>query len=910
MPAMAPTTRPPDDFDMAKLQKTLKQRQKQAVRNSAKVAKLSPAEIRSLNNLAVTSQPGNQSSIKSTSSPSRSRRSTNTTPPVTPDDPPAYQTQTHRNSVSRNNSINVPTPPHTPNGRRRSSQSSTHGHHHHHPPASAPVHGHANGVIYAPRPRVSAQASFMVASASSSRPSSSGSSTYRGLPTYRGPEVTRTGSINMLQYPSQQIVNNPLSYFSRPRQSQVSTSPERSRHEAGEVSIYRAQSLRNTRANSLPYVSAPSSRQPSPPRVTDSPVSMIDDTEKFPVFNPDDDPHNQPKIQSDEEDALKEPVKEAVDSEPPKSTLVAPVVPPQPSQEAEQGTEVTVPDSPRKEKDKRRFTLHAALFGGDKAKTENPEKKLKKARRRSMPTATPDDVAVSGANQEPSDTVPDEAENDGATAGEGDFTAHPAIRPLSLIIPGDINGKEREITSAPVYGRCACCGKIKRPHAFNSELSPVLENENLRTNFSFEIERTSGSSGRRSSDASRSKYIPIIPMQVGENETRQASIQPWDGPSEPPSEEKPQERADDMEIAVSSPVRQPIRQKIASPVRMKRNSVPPRFTRFGSLHGQRHGGTGPIEEEDEDLEHEHDEIQPLMSDQGGMRDSTIQTMDFATMSGDAAPDEQMATSQPPLEEISSAERAFIEPIPMTTDNWQARDEIAISQPHLETSSAAERAYIEAMPTTTNSSQMRDEIATSQPHLEISSAERAFIEPMSSVTQAQAQESTGATSKRTSADSGSDSWYTPAQGLTPVVETGIHPAYYASVVQQPGTHNHQSGVIDGDDQDNSRPFSMDEPPLSTSSTATTVTIITPTSASTATSKSTSVSSPSGWERELTATFLGPANGVDLSLRPKFSFESMTSAINVVDKGKSAGSPEKPAGKRRSMPGLLARVGVKG
>ncbi|KIX99780.1 uncharacterized protein Z520_04416 [Fonsecaea multimorphosa CBS 102226] len=635
---------------MAKLQKTLKQRQRHAARISTNVTKLTPAEIRSLNNGALASKTGSQSSSKSTSTQSRSRRSTNATPPATPDELPAYGAQTHRNSVSRNNSVNIPTPPHTPNTHRRSSQSSTHGHHYGH----HVVHGHANGVIHAPRPRGSAQAAFMYANGLSSRPSSSGSSSYRGLPTYRGPEVTRTGSLTMLQHPSQKIVSNPLSYFSRPRQSQVSTSPEHGKHDSPEISIYRAQSLRNVPSDSVPNVSAPSSRPVSPPRVTDSPVSMIvDGTEKFPVLDPADDPHNQPKVQLDEEIAPNEPNVENVDTQP-KHVTDPPIEP------AKQTTPL---ESPKKEKEKqKRFTIHAALFGGDKCNHEGTEnvKKLKKGRRRTLSfgknneAEKPEDKTAM-----PAEAV-DEVKVDGATIETEEFSTHPAVRPLSLIIPSEFKGKEKEIVCPPVYARCACCGKMKRPSGYGGELSPVLENENLRTNFSFEIERTSGSSERRSSDASRHKFIPIIPMEVGENETRQATIEPYTGPSKSPAEHD-QIPQMDMNIASSSPVKQPIGQLSSSPRRMKRLSAPSRFTRFASLHGRRNVDSTVIAEEDEaEAEGETDENRPLMSEPAASEVTGVVNQIVAAAA--AADDDVIANSQPVIEPMSSADRAFIEPV--------------------------------------------------------------------------------------------------------------------------------------------------------------------------------------------------------------------------------------------------------
>ncbi|KIW53373.1 hypothetical protein PV05_08953 [Exophiala xenobiotica] len=589
MPAMT-AARAADDFDMAKLQKSLKQRQRHAVRNSGNVAKLTPAEIRSLNNNSLSSKTGSQSS-SNRPSPSTSRRSTTVTPPTTPDDhTSAHQAQSHRNSISRRSTVDIPTPPHTPIGHRRSSQSSTRGHSH------TPVQGHANGIIHAPRPRVSGHAAFMAANGWSSRPSSSGSSSYRGLPTYRGPEVTRHGSMNMLQRPAADIVANPLSYFSRPRQSVVSTSPERSRA-SQEIPIQRPQSLHN---NSVSNVSAVSSRAPSPPRATDSPVSMLVDeatTEKFPVLDPAEDPHNQPKVYSDDE----QPTDDKPQVEEASGEIPAQAV-------GEHKIDAPL-ESPRKDI-KKRFTLSGALFGTGKNNQDGAEsvKKLKKGRRRTLSLGkSTDKESVEEAKspaEEQSPASNEQTKVDGAVIEDGDFSAHPAVRPLSLIVPSEFKGKEKEIYSAPVYARCACCGKVKRPPGYANELSPVLENEHLRTNFSFEIERTSGNMDRRTSESSRGKFTPIIPMKVGESETRQAIIESPSGPT--------------------SPVRQVTQHMDTSPRRMKRISDPPKFVRFASLHGRRNDTT-VIDEEDEIEVAEH---APLMSGANSQL-GEVKPIDFA-----------------------------------------------------------------------------------------------------------------------------------------------------------------------------------------------------------------------------------------------------------------------------------------
>ena len=827
---------------MAKLQKTLKQRHRHAVRNSAHVAKLTPAEIRSLNNDALSSKTGSQSSSKSATTPSRSRRSTNGTPPASPDEPSAYQAQTHRHSVPRNNSINVPTPPHTPNAHRRSSQSSTHGHHHQ---SHGVAHAHAKGVIHAPQPRGSAQAAFMSANGISSRPSSSESSTYRGLPTYRGPEVTRTGSINMLPHPSQQIVTNPLSFFSRPRQSQVSTSPERCRRGSQEISTYRTQSLRNARANSLPNVSAPPSRPVSPPRATDSPVSMIvDETEKFPVLDPEDDPHNQPKIQSYDETPQDVPKLEAAENHPQDEPVLA----------EEQPKQIDLSESAKKAKDKqKRFTIHAALFGGDKGKNESAENKLKKTRRRTLELPKSEDSQTAEDKCEAAEASVDVKAD--CLAGEpGDYSAHPAVRPLSsdgpsanpasrpisLIIPGEFKGKEKEIISAPVYARCSCCGKIRKPHAFNSELSPVLENENLRTNFSFEVERTNGPSGRRSSNASRDKFTPIIPIEVAPNETRQATIEPYNtSPEDQPKQRLHRDgQHKDMEIAQSSPVRQPLGQMTSSPITSKRHSAPARFVRFASLHGRRSEDTDAIIEEDEEDEEEDveaNENETLMGEQVDFSNEYgTKVLDFATMPRTMAVGGDVAQSRADMDP-SSASRVVVEPISAMTDH-------------------------------------DIQLVTSQILRDV--PRRPSTEQSSEVTS-----------------------LTPARGPTHAVENQAPPPIqYQSTTQfdrarqplpEPSFHFQTTSPPQppANHQDSSPTITISETPTS-SVTTTTTTTISPHSAATSTSTATSISTPPGsaWEAELSGTFLGGGGGaMDLSLRPKFSFESMRSAMNAVEKG---------------------------
>ena len=388
----------------------------------------------------------------------------------------------------------------------------------------------------------------------------------------------------MLQRPSPTIVANPLSNFSRPRQSLFSSSPERFRHDSQDLPYERTHSFQNSRANSMPNVSAPSSRPVSPPRVSDSPVSMlVDESEKFPAFDPDD-PHNQPKdLSEDEEIQAREMMQQFSDKQTSPQSLERPSSPASKPREVEQA------ESPKKDKAKR-FTLGTALFGGDKsAPGENTDKaaaKLKKTRRRTL-------SFTKGGEVDQTSPIPDEGHAvDGAGLENGDYSEHPAIRPLALVIPSEDKGKGKEIQSAPVYTRCACCGKIKKPAGYNNELSPVMENENLRTNFSFEAERTSDSTGRRSSDASRGKFTPIIPMPVSSTETRQASIEPYTGPVGGSSNHHHSGSGGSGSSNHKSSL-------TSSPRKSKKYLDPPKFVRFASLHGRRNTDPTMIAEEDE-----------------------------------------------------------------------------------------------------------------------------------------------------------------------------------------------------------------------------------------------------------------------------------------------------------------------
>ncbi|ETN38007.1 uncharacterized protein HMPREF1541_07630 [Cyphellophora europaea CBS 101466] len=184
---------------------------------------------------------------------------------------------------------------------------------------------------------------------------------------------------------------------------------------------------------------------------------------------------------------------------------------------------------------KKRFTFHQVF---DKKEKDNQKATNKRERRRTL-TFTKSPEASPQVPQEPpekSNAVSSaSAQQPGSQKEDPDSDAipsHPAVRPPSIRSSSSSAelGRKPKLNTLPVlnttgpsYSRCACCGKIRRPHAFGTELSPVLENEHLRANFSLEAERTSHESRR---------YTPIIPIEVADKDdvrsirTVQGSIEP------------------------------------------------------------------------------------------------------------------------------------------------------------------------------------------------------------------------------------------------------------------------------------------------------------------------------------------------------------------------------------------------
>lgn len=557
-----------DDFDMAKLQKALKQDQRKSLMSKNKVAKLTPAEIRSLNHSVGLSK---NSSVRSLDSQS-SRRLASTTPPLTPDN----HSTSRRSHSQRRASVEPPTPPLSPDRERRGS-------------ASSARH------IHAPKPLSHAQALHLASGPGHSRPSSQ--SSYRGVPTYRGNEITRNNSLTMFQHPSQQIVSNPLSQFSRPRQSILASSTSQS-HKSLDQPVAEAvvgSANMKDRPQSFGAMAQTVAREHSPIRPSDSPVSMEDGevserkVEKQPEFS-ESVPvvHVTPQVVDSSKDEPTEPsAKQRLSW---RRTLTS-------------GSSDTDADVVRLRKEYRRRTLlspkngyclHAIHY--DDTKPGHPPL-LRDSLRGELPSTKT--------------SVFKEAEKNQAAEGT-EYGQHPAVRPLSQDArrslanesessesssspPSNKKGKQRELdspdavdsdasslaSSVPSYMRCSCCGRIQKPGGFESELSPVLENENLRTNFSLEAEKMSTDRRRRSSSAAADgtrRYIPIIPMAVG-NETKQARIEPVKGWTPQVAPQAPALRG--ATINKPGDIIGPSSTPLAI---MPRRKIDPALVRFASLH--------------------------------------------------------------------------------------------------------------------------------------------------------------------------------------------------------------------------------------------------------------------------------------------------------------------------------------
>ena len=542
---------------MAKLQKSVKQQQQRQSRPITR--KLTPAEIRALNYEANRpKQPSNTTKEKA-------RHRTNGAPEVRSD-----KEQSRR--LPR--SATVPLPPtyrSSDEKDRRDSSSSRHYVHHAHLGRSATAelsgpHGNSS--------RTSSVSSYR-----------SGKS----LQTYRGHEMTQqTGGHSMLHRPKQEIVSNPLSMFSRPRQSQLHavTSPDKFTRDYMDMDPSQAQAMLDydsdeaeskdpqgfasnisesptttdatqhptaksyvdaTRASNA-AVSPPPSTRPSLPHSASSELTVNpararkaeeDGSTSSQTLD-----QSKPNAEADHNPPEARRVAGLPDSAPTSnmqdvaSSAVSPngieTAAVQPDPTATPTTKAASPhgttnhanpvedkETPSPPEKKKRFSFHHVFDKKDKAKLDS-----NRQRRRTLPSSkSPEDLpklAVATSEASPEYKQPMEASEI--------VPAHPAVRPLSpephaspatAVKPSDLT--PITTNSDHTYGRCDCCGKVRKPN-YSSDLSPVLENENLRTNFSFEAERASHEGHRR--------YTSIIPMPVmdkdgsGSIRTVQASIEP------------------------------------------------------------------------------------------------------------------------------------------------------------------------------------------------------------------------------------------------------------------------------------------------------------------------------------------------------------------------------------------------
>lgn len=583
---------------MAKLQKSLKQQQRHSQSSKPHVAKLSPAEIRSLNHNASVS-PESTKLSPSASANSSSRRPSSSTPPITPDN------NFHR-PLPRSSTVPLPTPPRSPvKEHHRDSQRDYHHDHHH----AGRSRSHSNGKAVNGYSRTSSTSSYR-----------SGHS----LHTYRGHEVTQTGNKIMLQRPQQEIVTNPLSMFSRPRQSQLlaATSPDKFQRDFLELDPHQAEAM----LDSTPDAPTISSRAPSPPRMTDSPVSAdeAEDTKQGSQLGtlqagPSSDsadpsrpvPVGEERSKSDE--TIKPAAANQVQTQPEWKTAAKPESSQDVMPEQQQPKETTQPspsvlfDDASKEDSaiekkprnaRKRFTFHHAF---DKKEHEKGAASDRKSRRNTLsftksPEQSPNPVQQpleTATSREPSSN--DQEDDDDPDS----IPSHPGVRPPSIRSRSssvDPKPKTSSLpplnTSGPTYGRCACCGKIKRPHGYGTELSPVMENEHLRTNFSLEAER-------RSTEARR--YTPIIPIEVkdkddaGSIRTVQATIEPYSGAPSVKTSHNSDGTNHSNRSSVSVGSNQTVMQSSvgnseSSPTSRATDKVKaeePRIVRFSSLHGSR-----------------------------------------------------------------------------------------------------------------------------------------------------------------------------------------------------------------------------------------------------------------------------------------------------------------------------------
>lgn len=482
---------------------------------------------------------------------------------------------------------------------------------------------------------------------------------------YRGREVTQTGNKIMLQRPQQEIVTHPLSMFSRPRQSQLqaSTSPDKFKRDFAEMDVYQADALLSAspeESNVSPSVTpakgaespvsieeAPKAPVPTSPRIAAGlPTNGNVAEKRQPVSKPTTDaaqytrpkeavPLQKPAATLEKQIKRQEPVIECAPPTAPASHTAEarPEVPASlPTSEPtvaasadrtasllpqqETPVESAVQDTKAAEKKKKRFTFN--MF--DKKTTEDKDIAGKKQRRRTLSFTKSPDIATGPIPA----AKPDEpsVSHDATEAP----IPHPAVRPLGDEVEGEAGpstaprSKPTDLPPLSVptehtYGRCACCGRIRKPHGQGNELSPVLENENIRMNFEIESKRASLDQNR--------KHVAIMPMAIpdkddtGSIRTVQASIEPRSASTDTttPRTSTDTRHANASMVSVSTAQTTPTDATAgerASIIRkMKRHTISESgIVRFGSLHGKR-GSQSAIEDFGQDEESEEEIIQSV-----------------------------------------------------------------------------------------------------------------------------------------------------------------------------------------------------------------------------------------------------------------------------------------------------------
>lgn len=219
-----------------------------------KPVRLTPAEIRAQNNGELSRS---QSDVDVQEVSRRTSEGHVTPPPSPTKEQSAYQTQLARTASQ---SQRPPTPPRSP----RISLSKTVPTRQNAPPIAQPLVSQYRQSM----PIEAYQGIVGTPTASTSRTSSI--SSIKAPMKYRGHEITRTGSLSMFQAPQPDIVMNPLSNFSRPRNKY--SPPGSYNRQDGSTETYETQHRRNDTSDS--GVSSLLTRSESPEIRSGSPVSF------------------------------------------------------------------------------------------------------------------------------------------------------------------------------------------------------------------------------------------------------------------------------------------------------------------------------------------------------------------------------------------------------------------------------------------------------------------------------------------------------------------------------------------------------------------------------------------------------------------------------------------------------------